>query len=322
MATTTDDTATRGRGTRPGSGRTHPRSHGTVGPTPGQRTLAGSGRPLREHLFRLMLLSSLAVAIVFLVTLLTYVVVQGWPRLDARLWENFPSVRRPERAGAQSAITGTLWVISLTALLVLPVGIAGAIYLEEYADRDRWWNRMIELNIQNLAAVPSIIYGILGLGIFARLLGLGSTVLAAALTLALLVLPVVIISCREAIRSVPTSIRLGSLALGATKWQTVSRQVLPAAVPGMATGTILALSRAIGEAAPLLLLGAVTYVAFNPEGLDSAYTVLPIQIYNWIAQSREEFKVLASAAIVVLLALLLLMNSVAIYVRNRYQKRW
>jgi phosphate transport system permease protein len=272
--------------------------------------------------FRLLLLASLAVSVLFLVTLLVYVVQKGWPRLDSRLWENFPSIRRPERAGAQSAIFGTLWVIGLTALFCLPTGILAAIYMEEYAERDRWWNRLIELNLQNLAAVPSIVYGILGLGVLARAFALGTTIITAALTLSLLVLPVVVISSREAIRAVPSSIRDGSLALGATRWQTVWRQVLPAAVPGIATGSILALSRAIGEAAPLLLLGAVTYIAFNPDGLKSQYTVLPIQIYNWIAQSRGEFTVLAAAGIVVLLAILLAMNSVAIFIRNRYQKRW
>jgi phosphate transport system permease protein len=273
-------------------------------------------------LFHGVLLASLVVSVVFLVVLLVYVVQKGWPRLDSRLWENFNSIRRPERAGAQAAIFGTLWVMTLTALIALPTGILAAIYMEEYADSTRWWNRMIELNLQNLAAVPSIVYGILGLGIIARQFGLGSSVITAAITLALLVLPVVIIASREAIRAVPSSIRDGSMALGATKWQTIWKQVLPSAVPGIATGSILALSRAIGEAAPLLLLGAVTFVAFNPEGLTSAYTVLPIQIYDWIRQSREEFAILASAGIVVLLVILLLMNSAAIYIRNRYQKRW
>ena len=278
-------------------------------------------RPL-ERLFHGVLLASLIISVVFLAVLLVYVVQKGWPRLDSRLWENFNSIRRPERAGAQAAIFGTVWVMALTALIAMPTGILAAIYMEEYADNTRWWNRLIELNLQNLAAVPSIVYGILGLGIVARQFGLGSSVITAAITLALLVLPVVIISSREAIRAVPSSIRDGSMALGATKWQTVWKQVLPSAVPGIATGSILALSRAIGEAAPLLLLGAVTFVAFNPDGLNSAYTVLPIQIYDWIRQSREEFAVLASAGIVVLLVILLLMNSLAIYIRNRYQKRW
>ncbi|MGI5268639.1 phosphate ABC transporter permease PstA [Nonomuraea sp. CA-218870] len=284
--------------------------------------LAGKGQPLREHLFRIALISSLAIAFVFLAALLTYVLVEGWPRLDSRLWENMPSIRNPEIAGAQSAITGTLWVISLTAVLTLPTGVAAAIYLEEYADKTRWWNRVIEVNIQNLASVPSIVYGILGLGIIARSFGLGFSVITAAITLGLLVLPVVIIASRESIRAVPPSIREGSLALGATQWQTVSRQVLPAAIPGIATGSILALSRAIGEAAPLLMLGAVSFIRFNPDGVMASYTVLPIQIFNWISQSREGFHYLAAAAIVVLLAILLLMNSAAIWLRNRYQKRW
>ncbi len=278
-------------------------------------------RPV-ETLFHAILLSSLILAVVFLAVLLVYVVQKGWPRLDSRLWENFNSIRRPERAGAQAAIFGTIWMMVLTALICLPTGILAAIYMEEYADNTKWWNRIIELNLQNLAAVPSIVYGILGLGIVARQFGLGSSLITAAITLSLLVLPVVVISSREAIRAVPSSIRDGSLALGATQWQTIWKQVLPGAIPGIATGSILALSRAIGEAAPLLLLGAATFVAFNPDSLTSAYTVLPIQIYDWIRQSRAEFQVLASAGIVVLLAILLLMNSAAIYIRNRYQKRW
>jgi len=278
-------------------------------------------RPI-ETLFCWILMSSLVIAVLFLIILLVYVVQKGWPRLDSRLWENFNSIRRPERAGAQAAIFGTIWVMALTALICLPTGILAAIYMEEYADNTKWWNRLIELNLQNLAAVPSIVYGILGLGIVARQFGLGSSIITAAITLSLLVLPVVIISSREAIRAVPSSIRDASLALGATQWQTIWKQVLPGAIPGIATGSILALSRAIGEAAPLLLLGAVTFVAFNPDSLTSAYTVLPIQIYDWIRQSRAEFQVLAAAGIVVLLAILLLMNSVAIYIRNRYQKRW
>ena len=293
------------------------------GPAPPVRvSLTGPRFRPGESVFRWLLLACLAVGIAFLAVLLAYILIEAWPRLDARLWQNFPSVRRPEKAGAQSAILGTVWVIAFTALFCLPTGIMAAIYLEEYADPRRWYNRLIELNIQNLAAVPSIIYGILGLGLLARQLALGTTVLTAALTLSLLVLPVVIISSREAIRAVPQSIRQASLALGATQWQTISRQVLPAAVPGIATGSILALSRAIGEAAPVIMLGAITYVAFNPEGLQSAYTVLPVQIYNWIAQSREEFHHLAAAAIVILLAVLLVMNAAAIWLRNRYTKRW
>jgi phosphate transport system permease protein len=287
----------------------------------GERIGPTRRRPV-EVLFHGVLLASLVIGVVFLATLLIYVVARGWPRLDSRLWENFNSIRRPERAGAQAAIFGTIWVMVLTAMICLPVGVLAAIHMEEYADNTKWWNRLIELNLQNLAAVPSIVYGILGLGIIARQFGLGTSIITAAITLSLLVLPVVVVASREAIRAVPSTIRDGSLALGATKWQTIRKQILPAAIPGIATGSILALSRAIGEAAPLLLLGAVTFVAFNPDSLTSAYTVLPIQIYDWIRQSREEFQVLAAAAIVILLAILLLMNSVAIYIRNRYQKRW
>ncbi|MFC7841657.1 phosphate ABC transporter permease PstA [Streptomyces sp. NPDC057382] len=284
--------------------------------------LKGRGKPWRERFFELSLWASLAVGVIFLVSLLAYVVTEGWPRLDSRIWSNFPDIIDPTNAGAQSAIMGTIWVIAFTALYCLPTGILTAIYLEEYADPTRWWNRVIEINIQNLAAVPSIVYGILGLGVISRGLGFGQTVMTASLTLSLLVLPTVIIAAREAVRAVPQSIRQASLALGATQWQTIWRQVLPAAVPGMATGSILALSRAIGEAAPLLLLGGLTFITFNPTGVQSQFTVLPIQIFNWISQSRAEFTALAASAIVILLVILLAMNSLAIWLRNRYSRRW
>ena len=279
------------------------------------------GEPLREKAFRWMLLACLAVGIVTLVVLLAYIVVRGWPRLDADLVLNMPSQVLPATAGAQSAITGTLWLMVFTALWTIPTGIAAAIYLEEYANPSARINRLIEVNILNLAAVPSIIFGILGLAFISRGLGFGPTILTGSLTLALLVLPTVIIASREAIRAVPRSIRMGSLALGATQWQTIWRQVLPAAVPGMATGSILALSRAIGEAAPLIMLG-IGFVRFNPDGLMSFFTALPIQIYQWTTESRDEFKDLAAAASVVLLVILLAMNSIAIYIRNKTQKRW
>jgi phosphate transport system permease protein len=277
---------------------------------------------LRDRVFMWLLFVSLAIGVFTLVVLLTYVTIKGWPRLDIRLFTNMPSVRDPENAGAQSAITGTLWVISFTALVALPTGVMAALYLEEFARPNSRSQRFIEVNIQNLAAVPSIVYGILGLAVFARALALGQSVITAALTLALLVLPVIIISTREALRAVPRNIRDGSLALGATEWQTAYRQTLPAAIPGIATGTILALSRAIGEAAPLLLLGAVSFITFNPDGVLSDYTTLPIQIFNWTKDSREEFQVLAAATIVVLLLILLAMNFVAIWIRNKTQKRW
>lgn len=284
--------------------------------------LAGKGTPLRDRVFMWLLFLSLAIGVLTLAILLIYVTIKGWPRLDLRLFTNMPSVRDAQNAGAQSAITGSIWVISFTALIALPTGVMAALYLEEFTRPNSRFHRFIEVNIQNLAAVPSIVYGILGLAVFARALALGQSVITAALTLALLVLPVIIISTREALRAVPRNIRDGSLALGATEWQTAYRQTLPAAIPGIATGTILAFSRAIGEAAPLLLLGAVSFITFNPDGTLSNYTTLPIQIFNWTKDSREEFQVLAAATIVVLLLILLAMNFVAIWIRNRTQKRW
>lgn len=275
-----------------------------------------------ERSFRWLLFTALAISIITLATLLAFIGIEGWPRFNLDLLTQMPSIRLPQNAGAQSAIMGSIWVIITTAVIALPVGIMAAIYLEEYGSSTSRFSRLVEINIQNLAAVPSIVYGILGLGVIARALALGQTVITAALTLSLLVLPVIIISTREAIRAVPQSIRFGSMALGATKWQTIWKQVLPAALPGTATGAILALSRAIGEAAPLLLLGAVTFITFNPSGLQSSYTVMPIQIYNWVSQSRDEFHILAAALCIVLLIVLLLMNGVAIYLRNRFQKRW
>lgn len=277
-----------------------------------------------EILFKLVLQFCLLIGFAFLVTLIGYAVYRGWDRLDSRLWTLMPKgiVSRVDESGLQSAITGTLWLIVLTALISLPTGILSAVYLEEYADNNRWYNRLLELNIQNLAGVPSIVFGILGLGIIARAFGLGFSVITGAIVMALLVLPVVIMSSREAIRAVPQSIRQGSYALGASKWQTTYRQVLPAAIPGMATGAILAISRAIGEAAPLLLLGAFSFIKFNPDGIDSSYTVLPIQIYNLIRSSQVEFQTIGWAAIVLLLAILLLLNSAAIIIRNKFSKRW
>jgi phosphate transport system permease protein len=213
-------------------------------------------------------------------------------------------------------------VLVLTALFTIPVGVGAAIYLEEFAPQDRWYARWITLNIQNLAGVPSIVYGILGLAFIARgPLALGPSVLTGGLILSLLVLPIVIIASREAIRAVPRSIRQGSLALGATQLQTVRRQVLPAAIPGIATGSILALSRAVGETAPLLLIGALQYVAFDPTVL-GAFTALPVQIYTWIKLPQDEFQTLAAAAIIVLLVIVLAMNALAIFLRNRYRQTW
>jgi phosphate transport system permease protein len=289
---------------------------------PGRGIRAARRLDPREAGFQGLLLLSFGLGVVVLAVLLIQVIVQGWPRLNLDLFRRFPS-SLPSRAGAQSAIFGTLWVIGFTALFTVPLGVAAGIYLEEYADKQRWYNRLVELNIQNLAAVPSIIYGILGLGFIVRgPLKFGFVVISASLTLTLLILPTVILASREAIRAVPMSIRLASLALGATKWQTVSRQVLPSAVPGIATGIILALSRAIGEAAPLVLLGGLTFITFNPTGAFSPFTVMPIQIFNYIERPQSEYRVVAAAMIVVLLAILLLMNSVAIWLRNRFRQEW
>lgn len=286
-----------------------------------QDELEGSGRTPLDRVFKWLLLGALAVGVITLAVLLAYVLLRGWPRLTPELWTNQPSIRDPLQAGAQSAIMGTLWVITFTAVISIPLGVAAALYLEEFASREGRFARFVEVNIQNLAAVPSIVYGILGLAVFVRAVALGQSVISAALTLALLVLPIIIIATREALRAVPRNIRDGSLALGATEWQTAWKQTLPAAVPGIATGVILALSRAIGEAAPLLMLGAVTFITFNPTGLLSGFTTLPIQIFNWTRESRDEYQVLASAAIVLLLVILLLMNLAAIWLRNRTQRK-
>jgi phosphate transport system permease protein len=283
------------------------------------RSTKPRGRVLGS-LFLGYLLLSVTIGFVLLAWLLVDVLRKGIPYLDGTLLFDPPSAD-PQLAGARPAILGTLYMMMLLLAFVVPLGVGTAIYLEEYADKERWYNGLLELNIQNLAAVPSIVYGILGLAFLVRGLGLGRVLLAGALILTLLVLPVVIISSREAIRAVPGSIRQGAYALGATKWQVVWRQVLPAAAPGMATGSILALSRAIGETAPLILIGALTYVAFDPTLLGD-FTVLPIQVFQWTVRPQAEFKVLAAAAIIILLVILLTMNAFAIWLRNRYQKRW
>lgn len=272
-----------------------------------------------DQAFQLVALAVLVVALAALAVLIGTVWADGGDRLTWQFLTSFPS-RRAESAGIYHAIAGSLFVIALTAALALPVGVAAAIYLEEYGGRSRV-ARFIELNIANLAAVPSIIYGLLGLGLFVRAMGMGRSVLAGAATLALLALPVVILSTREALRTVPSSIREGSYALGATKWQTIWHQVLPMALPGVLTGLILALSRAIGETAPLITIGALTYIPFAPDSLWSPFTVLPIQIFNWVSRPQAAFKDNAAAGILVLLGLLLTMNAIAIVLRDRYQRK-
>ena len=276
-------------------------------------------RQIAGTAFEALALAVLCVALGALAVLVADVWSDGASRLSWTFLSSFPS-RYPQDAGIRHALAGSIFVIALTGALAVPIGVAAAIYLEEYGTRSLT-ARIIEINITNLAAVPSIIYGLLGLGLFVRAMGMGRSVMAGASTLALLVLPVVILSTREALRAVPKSIREGSYALGATKWQTIWHQVLPVALPGILTGTILALSRAIGETAPLITIGALTFVAFAPDGIWSPFTVLPIQIFNWVSRPQLEFKTNAAAAILVLLALLVMMNAAAIWLRDRYQKR-
>jgi len=282
------------------------------------------GDVIRNAIFAAALLLAVLIALAGLIALLVQAFAKGSSALSPDLFTNPPSTAFPDKAGFRPAIIGSLELIAGVILFVVPIGVGAALYLEEYADKSRWWNRLIEVNIQNLAAVPSIIYGILGLAFIVRgPLDLGFILAAGALTLALLVLPMVIIAAREAIRAVPDSIRQGSLALGATKWQTIRRQVLPASIPGIVTGVILAVSRALGETAPLLLVGATVFVTFDPTPFSAdGYSALPVQIYNYAVRPQEEFQALAAAGIIVLLVVLLAMNSVAIWLRNRYEQTW
>ena len=286
-------------------------------------TSAKSGeRSPKAMVFLILLWLTIFIAMAVLLVLIVTTFIQGAPRLDLQLFTNYPS-SNPARAGARPAILGSIWVIGTTAVLAIPLGVAAAVQLEEFADKTKRINHLIEVNVQNLAAIPSVVYGLLALAVL-TLVGVQNKnlVIAGATALSLLILPVIIIATREALRSVPAEIREGSLALGATPLQTMWRQTLPAAVPGIATGAILALSRALGEAAPLLLLGGLVFVSYDPNGLLSGYTTLPIQIFNWTGRPQEEFRVLAAAASIVLLVLLLAMNGLAIYIRNHFQRRW
>lgn len=258
--------------------------------------------------------------IAVLVVLISAILRDGLPWLSWEFLTNFPS-RIPEKAGIKSALFGSLWLMALTAPIAFVLGVATAIYLEEYAKPGRL-TRIIQTNIHNLAGVPSIVFGILGLTLFVRGIGLGRSVLAGALTMALLVLPIIVVAAQEAIRAVPNSLRHASYALGATRWQTIRRVVLPAALPSILTGTILAMSRAIGETAPLIMIGALTFIAFVPTSPLDAFTVLPIQIFNWVSRPQEAFHHLAAAGIIVLLIVLLSMNLTAVLLRNTFQKRY
>ena len=271
------------------------------------------------RVFRRLCLASIAFSVLVLLILLVDVALDGIGWLSLDFLTHYPS-RIPGRAGIKSAILGTLWMMGLTAAFSFPLGVGAAIYLEEYSSKNRL-TQLIEINIANLAGVPSIVYGILGLAIFVRFMGLGRSVLAGAATLALLVLPVVIIATREAIRAVPGSLREAAYGVGATRWQVVRHHVLPVALPGILTGMILSISRAIGETAPLIMIGALTFIAFPPTSPMDPFTVLPIQIFNWTSKPQAEFHELAAAAILVLLVVLLTMNFTAIMLRNRLQSR-
>jgi phosphate transport system permease protein len=261
-----------------------------------------------------------SIGILVLAALIIDVLSKGMGWISWDFLNNFPS-RRPENAGIKSAFFGTIWMIGITAPLAFVIGVGTAIYLEEFAKKN-WLNRFIQINITNLAGVPSIVFGILGLTLFVRYMELGRSVLAGSLTMALLILPIIVVASQEALKSVPSELRHGSYAIGGTKWQTVRRIVLPTAIPGILTGNILALSRAIGETAPLIMIGALTFVAFVPSSPLDGFTVMPIQVFNWISRPQEEFQYVGAAGIIVLLAMLLIMNSLAVYLRNRFQKKW
>jgi phosphate transport system permease protein len=282
-------------------------------------SLAGNIRRRRLFAiaFALVCAAATFVAIAVLGILLWDVFSEGIGRLDWDFINSYPS-RKPEEAGIKAALYGTIWLMVMTAIFAVPVGIGAAIYMEEYAPKN-WLTRVIQINISNLAGVPSIVYGILGLAIFVRALELERSVMAGALTISLLILPIIIIAAQEALRAVPNSIREGAYAVGATRSQMVFRQVVPAALPGMLTGIILALSRGIGETAPLIMIGALLFVPFTPSGPFDRFTVLPIQIFNWSSRPQQEFQENAAAAIIVLLIVLLTMNSIAIILRNRFQ---
>ncbi len=269
--------------------------------------------------FAIVCLAATLAGIALLGVLLITVAGDGLGRLSWDFVNSFPS-RHPEEAGIKAALYGTLWIMAFTAIFAVPLGIGAAVYLEEFAPRN-WTTRIIETNINNLAGVPSIVYGILGLAVFVRGMDLERTILAGSLTMALLVLPIIIVASREGLRAVPQSIREGSLALGATRWQAVRFQVLPVAFAPMMTGVILALSRAIGETAPLIMMGALTFIAFTPDGPGDRFTVLPIQIFNWVSRPQPEFKENAAAGIIVLLIVLLSMNAVAIALRTWFERK-
>jgi phosphate transport system permease protein len=277
------------------------------------------GNRIKDKLFRYFGIACTVFGLLMLSFFLFSVLREGLGRIDPQFFTSLPS-RKPENAGILIPLLGTVWIMVLTSLISIPLGVASGIYLEEYGKRNRIAS-MIEINITNLAGVPSIIYGLLALEIFVRILGLGQSLLAGSLTLSLLILPIIIVATREALKAVPKTIREASYALGATKWQTTWFQVLPAASGGIVTGVILAISRAIGETAPLIVIGALLYITTIPSSPMDDFSVLPIQIFNWLSRPQKGFIINATAAIIVLLAITFLLNGIAIYLRNRWQKK-
>ncbi|QED48643.1 phosphate ABC transporter permease PstA [Cytobacillus dafuensis] len=271
-------------------------------------------------LFKSLFFAATLFGLLVLGILLYRIFTQGIDYLDMQFLQSLPS-RKPEQAGVKTALIGTIWLMAVVTPISLFLGVGTAIYLEEYAKKNRFTS-FIQVNISNLAGVPSIVFGLLGLTVFVRALSLGTSVLAAGLTMSLLVLPIIIVASQEAIRSVPKELREASFGMGATKWQTIVHVVLPAAIPGILTGGILALSRAIGETAPLVVLGLPLFLAFLPKSVFDMFTVLPMQIYNWTGRPQAEFQSLAAAGIIVLLVMLIIMNSIAVLIRNKYQKRF
>ncbi len=274
---------------------------------------------VKDNIFRYFGIACTLFGLVMLGFFLFSVLREGLPRLNAQFFTSLPS-RKPENAGILIPLLGTMWIMVLTSLVAIPLGVASGIYLEEYGKKNRLAS-LIEINITNLAGIPSIIYGLLALEVFVRILGLGKSLLAGSLTLALLILPIIIVATREALKAVPRTIREGSFALGATKWQTTWHQVLPAASGGIVTGVILAISRAIGETAPLIVIGAMLYITTVPTSPMDDFSVLPIQIFNWLSRPQKGFIINATAAIIVLLAITFLLNGIAIWLRNRWQQK-
>jgi len=274
---------------------------------------------LKDKAFQVFGIFCTFIGLVVLGIFLVDILIEGLARINWDFLTNLPS-RRASRAGILTAWAGTIWILVLTTIIAFPLGISAGVYLEEYARKNRLAS-FLEINIANLAGVPSIIYGLLGLEIFVRQMNLGASLLAGALTLSLLILPIIIVTTREAIKAVPKSIRDGSYALGASKWQTVWNQVLPASFGGILTGVILALSRAVGEAAPLIVIGALAYVPFVPSGPTDEFSVLPIQIFNWVSRPQADFTVNAAAAIIILLLITFLLNGIAVFLRNKQQKK-